>query len=350
MSEPFVLNDHPHRRFNPLKNQWILVSPHRAKRPWQGQQEALVQDEKPSYDPTCYLCPGNKRITGEVNPNYTEPFVFKNDFSALLPDTPAPTPSDDPLFKISHTQGESRVICFSPDHSKTLPLLTTAEIEKVIQTWQAQATELGERYAWVQIFENKGEMMGCSNPHPHGQIWASNFLPNEIAIADECQRDYFVKYGSPLLIDYAKRELQLKERIVVETEDWIAVVPYWASWPFETLLLPKAKQFTNITQLNQAEREDLALALKKLTTRYDNLFNISFPYSMGFHFAPFNQTENGHWQLHAHFYPPLLRSATVRKFMVGYEMMAETQRDLTPEQAAERLLAVSEDIHYKNAK
>lgn len=350
MSKPFVLNDHPHRRFNPLKNQWVLVSPHRAKRPWQGQQEALVQDEKPSYDPTCYLCPGNKRITGEVNPNYTEPFVFKNDFSALLPDTPAPKPSDDPLFKISHTQGESRVICFSPDHSKTLPLLTTAEIENVIQTWQAQATELGERYAWVQIFENKGEMMGCSNPHPHGQIWASNFIPNEIATADECQRDYFVKYGSPLLIDYAKRELQLKERIVVETKDWIAVVPYWASWPFETLLLPKAKQFTNITQLNQAEREDLALALKKLTTRYDNLFNISFPYSMGFHFAPFNQTENGHWQLHAHFYPPLLRSATVRKFMVGYEMMAETQRDLTPEQAAERLLAVSGEIHYKNCK
>lgn len=350
MKEPFVLNDHPHRRFNPLKNQWVLVSPHRAKRPWQGQQEALVQDEKPSYDPTCYLCPGNKRITGEVNPNYTEPFVFKNDFSALLPDTPAPVANDDPLFKISHTQGESRVICFSPDHSKTLPLLTPAEIEKVIQTWQTQATELGERYAWVQIFENKGEMMGCSNPHPHGQIWASNFVPNEIATADACQREYFAKYASPLLIDYAKRELQCKERIVVETEDWIAVVPYWASWPFETLLLPKAKQFTHITQLNQAGRADLALALKKLTTRYDNLFNISFPYSMGFHFAPFNQTENAHWQLHAHFYPPLLRSATVRKFMVGYEMMAETQRDLTPEQAAERLLAVSEDIHYKNAK
>lgn len=348
MSESFVLNDHPHRRFNPLKNQWILVSPHRAKRPWQGQQEALVQDEKPSYDPTCYLCPGNKRITGEVNPNYTEPFVFKNDFSALLADTPAPPENDDPLFRISHTQGESRVICFSPDHSKTLPLLTTQEIEKVIETWQSQANELGERYQWVQIFENKGEMMGCSNPHPHGQIWASNFLPNEIAIEDQCQADYFQQYGSPLLLDYAQKELKLRERIVVETADWIAVVPYWASWPFETLLLPKAKHFTHINQLNHAEREDLAQALKQLTTRYDNLFNISFPYSMGFHFAPFNGQENLHWQLHAHFYPPLLRSATVRKFMVGYEMMAETQRDLTPEQAAERLLAVSGDIHYKN--
>lgn len=347
MTTPFILNDHPHRRFNPLKNQWILVSPHRAKRPWQGQQEAVVQDEKPSYDPTCYLCPGNQRISGEMNPNYRDPFVFKNDFSALLPDIPTPPPSSDPLFQLSHTQGESRVICFSPDHSKTLPLLSQAEIEQVVKTWQSQLNELGQRYLWVQVFENKGEMMGCSNPHPHGQIWASNFLPNEIALEEQCQADYLARYGSPLLLDYAKRELQHKERVVVETEDWLAVVPYWASWPFETLLLPKTKHFTRLTQLNAQERADLALALKKLTTRYDNLFNISFPYSMGFHFAPFNGKENPHWQLHAHFYPPLLRSATVRKFMVGYEMMAETQRDLTPEQAAERLLAVSDEIHYK---
>lgn len=190
--------------------------------------------------------------------------------------------------------------------------------------------------------------MGCSNPHPHGQIWASNFLPNEIAIEDECQANYFSQYGRPLLLDYAERELTKKERIVVETEDWIAVVPYWAGWPFETLLLPKRKHFKRITDLNEAERADLALALKKLTTRYDNLFNISFPYSMGFHFAPFNESDNQHWQLHAHFYPPLLRSATVRKFMVGYEMMAESQRDLTPEQAAERLNAVSDSVHYKD--
>ena len=350
MSEQFVLNDHPHRRFNPLKNQWILVSPHRAKRPWQGQQEEVVADNKPSYDPTCYLCPGNRRITGEQNPQYTKPFVFKNDFSALLADTPAPEKNDDPLFQISHTQGESRVICFSPDHSKTLPQLNVLEIEQVIEVWQQQVRELKRCYQWVQIFENKGSMMGCSNPHPHGQIWASNFLPNEITIEDECQAEYFKKYGSPLLVDYAKRELEKRERIVAETEDWIAVVPYWAAWPFETLLLPKAKQFKSIEDLNQAEREDLALALKKLTTRYDNLFNISFPYSMGFHFAPFNGEENGHWQLHAHFYPPLLRSATVRKFMVGYEMMAESQRDLTPEQAAERLNAVSDSVHYKDKK
>lgn len=349
MSDTFILNDHPHRRFNPLKNQWVLVSPHRAKRPWQGQQEAVSEDTKPSYDPTCYLCPGNKRITGEVNPNYTEPFVFKNDFSALLADTPAPAENDDPLFKIAHAQGESRVICFSPDHSKTLPLLSQTEIVKVIETWQAQAKELGERYQWVQIFENKGEMMGCSNPHPHGQIWASNFLPNEIAQEDAAQQAYFDRYRSPLLLDYAKRELAANERIVVETNDWLAVVPYWASWPFETLLLPKTKQFRHINELNAAECADLAIALKKLSTRYDNLFNISFPYSMGFHFAPNNGQDNPHWQLHAHFYPPLLRSATVRKFMVGYEMLAESQRDLTPEQAAERLNAVSADQHYKFA-
>lgn len=348
MSQQFILNDHPHRRFNPLKNQWILVSPHRAKRPWQGQQEETVADNKPSYDPTCYLCPGNKRITGEQNPVYSKPFVFKNDFSALLPDTPAPEAGTDPLFQISHTQGESRVICFSPDHSKTLPQLSVAEIEQVVQVWQEQANELKTRYQWVQIFENKGSMMGCSNPHPHGQIWASNFLPNEIAIEDEYQANYFAQYGRPLLLDYAERELTKKERIVVETEDWIAVVPYWAGWPFETLLLPKHKHFKRITDLNEAERADLALALKKLTTRYDNLFNISFPYSMGFHFAPFNESDNPHWQLHAHFYPPLLRSATVRKFMVGYEMMAESQRDLTPEQAAERLNAVSDSVHYKD--
>lgn len=347
MSEQFILNDHPHRRFNPLKNQWILVSPHRAKRPWQGQQEDNQSDDKPSYDPTCYLCPSNKRITGEQNPDYRKPFVFKNDFSALLPDTPAPEKNDDPLFQISHTQGESRVICFSSDHSKTLPQLSVEEITEVVKVWQEQANELKERYQWVQIFENKGAMMGCSNPHPHGQIWASNFLPNEMVIEDVCQRSYFAQHGHPLLLDYAAKELVKKERIVVETEDWLAVVPYWASWPFETLLLPKSKQFKTISDLNEAEQADLALVLKKLTTRYDNLFNISFPYSMGFHFAPFNGEENAHWQLHAHFYPPLLRSATVRKFMVGFEMLAESQRDLTPEQAAERLRAVSDEVHYK---
>ncbi len=341
----FEPTEHPHRRYNPLTDQWVLVSPHRAKRPWQGQQEKVAEDEKPAHDPSCYLCPSNKRITGEQNPNYQKPFVFKNDFSALLEDTPNPEKTTDPLFQISKAQGESRVICFSPDHSKTLPLLTVSEIADVVQVWQEQLAELGKKYQWVQIFENKGAAMGCSNPHPHGQIWANSFLPNEVAREDQTQCAYFEKHGSVMLVDYAQRELALKERIVVETAHWLAVVPYWAVWPFETLLLPKV-QVKRLTELNEAQSQDLALALKKLTTKYDNLFETSFPYSMGFHAAPFNGQNNDHWQVHAHFYPPLLRSATVRKFMVGYEMLGESQRDLTAEQAAERLRTLSE-VHYK---
>ncbi|MDY4594327.1 MAG: galactose-1-phosphate uridylyltransferase [[Pasteurella] aerogenes] len=342
--ELFMPTEHPHRRYNPLTEQWVLVSPHRAKRPWQGQQEKVMEEQKPHYESTCYLCPGNKRITGEQNPNYQKPFVFKNDFSALLEDTPTPPASSDPLFQSSQARGESRVICFSPDHSKTLPLLSAVEIYAIIQVWQAQLHELGQKYQWVQIFENKGAAMGCSNPHPHGQIWANSFLPNEVQREDEAQRKYWQQHGSVLLVDYVQRELTQKERIVVETEDWVAVVPYWAVWPFETLLLPKS-HIKRLTDLNEAQGKDLAVALKKLTTKYDNLFGVSFPYSMGFHAAPFNGEENEHWQLHAHFYPPLLRSATVRKFMVGYEMLGESQRDLTAEQAAARLRELS-DIHY----
>ena len=339
--------DHPHRRYNPLTDQWILVSPHRAKRPWQGQQEAVSDEVLPAHDPDCFLCPGNTRVTGDVNPQYSGTHVFTYDCAALMPDTPFAQKSTDPLMRLESARGTSRVICFSPDHSKTLPQLSVEALTEIVKTWQEQSADLGKTYPWVQVFENKGAAMGCSNPHPHGQIWANSFLPNEAEREDRLQRTYLEQQGSPMLVDYVQRELADGSRTVVETEHWLAVVPYWAAWPFETLLLPKA-HVKRITDLSEAQRSDLALALKQLTSRYDNLFQCSFPYSMGWHGAPFTEGDHEHWQLHAHFYPPLLRSATVRKFMVGYELLAETQRDLTAEQAAERLRAVS-DVHYREA-
>ncbi|AXH63823.1 MULTISPECIES: UDP-glucose--hexose-1-phosphate uridylyltransferase [Providencia] len=338
----------PHRRYNPLTDQWVLVSPHRAKRPWNGMDEAPEATKQPEYDEKCFLCPTNKRVSGEINPDYKGTFVFQNDFSALTPQGSAQPENITRLLRTQAVRGLSRVICFSPDHSKTLPELSVSQIKDVVKTWNEQLSELGEEYLWVQAFENKGEMMGCSQPHPHGQIWASDFLPNEIKRKDENLQRYYKENGSNLLLDYAAFEMSDGKRTVVETEHWIAVVPYWAAWPFETILMPKSIVH-RMNELTEEMQGDLALALKKLTSRYDNLFKTSFPYSMGWHFAPFfkdGQSIN-HWQLHAQFYPPLLRSSSVRKFMVGYEMLAETQRDLTPEQAAEKLRAVS-DIHYKN--
>ncbi|MFM2480849.1 UDP-glucose--hexose-1-phosphate uridylyltransferase [Celerinatantimonas sp. YJH-8] len=340
----FEPTNDPHRRYNPLTDQWVLVSPHRAKRPWQGQQDEPDRSERPSYDPDCYLCAGNSRINGEKNPDYKGTYVFGNDFAALKADTPDVPDSQDPLFQAATARGLSRVVCFSPDHSKTLPQLPVASIRQVIDTWAEQTAELGQTYPWVQVFENKGSMMGCSNPHPHSQIWANSFLPNEAAIEDQQQRRYLAEHGTPLLLDYVQKEQQSQERCVCENQYWMAVVPYWAAWPFETLVLPKFA-VQRLPELNDVQRDALSELMKSLTCRYDNLFQCSFPYSMGWHGAPFDQVNADHWQLHAHFYPPLLRSATVRKFMVGYEMLAETQRDLTAEQAADRLRALS-DVHY----
>ena len=339
---------HPHRRYSALTDEWILVSPHRTRRPWQGQQES-VTEERPPHDPTCYLCPGNTRAGEQRNPDYQSTHVFTNDFAALLPDVPSATQEPDGgFFRFEPTRGTCRVVCYSPRHDLTLAEMKPSDVRRVIDVWAEQTAELGETYSWVQVFENKGTTMGCSNSHPHGQIWACDHLPTEPAKEDRAQRVYLHTHGSRLLLDYAAAEHKQKERIVVETGEWLAVVPYWAIWPFETLLLPR-KPVARIHELEDASRDDLASILKRLLVKYDNLFQVSFSYSMGWHGAPCHGDNEAGWQLHAHFYPPLLRSATVRKFMVGFEMLAEAQRDLTAEEAAARLRELPE-AHYRECK
>lgn len=336
----------PHRRYNPLTDEWILVSPQRATRPWLGAVEKVAPARRPEYDPACYLCPGNTRANGAVNPQYTGVFVFDNDFPALLGATRENPSGEDvhPLLKAQPETGVCRVICFSPRHDLTLAELPVAQIRAVVDVWVAQCEELGARddIAYIQLFENKGEMMGASNPHPHGQLWATRHIPTEIIKETRGQLNYLDRHShAPLLLDYLAIEQQAGERIIFENAHFVCLVPFWAVWPFETMILPK-RHIRRIVELTEPERDALADALKRMTTRYDNLFEVAFPYTMGVHQAPYDGESHDEWQMHLHFYPPLLRSATVRKFMVGYEMLAQPQRDLTPEQAAERLRGLSE--------
>ena len=342
-----MIFDTPHRRFNPLTGEWVLVSPHRAKRPWLGQVEKAPTENLPPYDPTCYLCPGNERAGGVRNPGYSSTFVFDNDFPALLPEETSPSISDHPLLAFVSERGLCRVVCFSPRHDLALPEMEWSAIENVIQTWGEQAAELGAKdfIHYVQVFENKGAQMGASNPHPHSQIWATEHIPNEPTKELEYLKAYYAKHDRTLFADYLQEENKLKERIIFQNSSFTVLVPFWAIWPFEVMLVAH-RPSAYLTELNTGEIHDLAEAIKDITTRYDNLFEISFPYSMGFHQAPFDGQHHPEWTLHAHFYPPLLRSASVRKFLVGFELLAMPQRDITPESSAERIRSLS-NVHYK---
>jgi UDPglucose--hexose-1-phosphate uridylyltransferase len=343
----FRLSDHVHRRFNALTGEWVLVSPHRARRPWQGQVEEPEPETRPAHDPTCYLCPGNTRAGGVKNPQYEDVFVFDNDFAALCPDTPDGRVDDVGLLVAEAERGICRVICFSPRHDLTLPEMELGAIRRVVDRWAGQFVELGAcpEINHVQVFENRGTMMGCSNAHPHGQIWAQRAVPEVTARETDRMRAYHARTGRSLLGDYLERELELGGRIICANESFVALVPFWAIWPFETLVIAR-RSVPTILALTGVERDSLGDILKRLTTRYDNLFRTSFPYSAGLHQAPTDGAAHPEWHLHMHFYPPLLRSAIIRKFMVGYEMLAEAQRDVTPEASAELLRGLNER-HYR---
>jgi UDPglucose--hexose-1-phosphate uridylyltransferase len=336
----------PHRRYNPLRSQWVLVSPQRTQRPWQGQTSKPVVPEKIAYDPACYLCPGNPRAGGEVTPKYDGIYVFDNDYPALLPaDASIPTLQPDGLLIAESEVGRCRVVCFDPNHSLTLSGMTREGIARVVEAWRAETAELGAapEIHYVQVFENRGQMMGSSNPHPHGQIWATGHVPDEPAAESLSQKAYLGEHGRTLLADYLAQELKARERIVLENDEFAAIVPFWAVWPFETLVLPK-RHVGSFVDFDAPQVTALADLLKRLTTTYDALFHTSFPYTMGFHQRPTDGPDYPEWVWHGHFYPPLLRSAEIRKFMVGFEMLGMPQRDITPEKAAEMLRATNEGV------
>ena len=343
LSGPF--EETPHRRYDPLGDRWVLVSPNRTDRPWQGAEESPPATERPRHDPDCYLCPGATRANGEVNPEYDGTFVFTNDFAALRPD-PGPVPSPSPLRRAEAVGGTCRVLCFSPRHDLTMARMGVPAIRRVVDLWAEQTSELQQVHRYVQVFENRGEAMGASNPHPHGQLWALDVVPGHVATEDRTQREHLDRSGTTLLEEYVEVETG-GDRVVVDGDEWLAVVPWWATWPFEVLVLPR-RRAARLPELDDAQRDGLAATLDELLVRYDNLFRHPFPYSMGWHQAP-GTDDAPHWTVHAHFYPPLLRSATVRKFMVGFEMLGEAQRDLTAEEAAARLRALPSTHHLGEA-
>jgi UDPglucose--hexose-1-phosphate uridylyltransferase len=336
----------PHRRYNPLRRQWVLVSPQRTQRPWQGEVGTVAAFGTMHHDPACYLCPGNARAGGATTPAYEHVYVFENDYAAILPTAPASMPTASPLLRGEPEHGRCRVLCFHPDHSLTLARMQPSDVERVVDAWTAQETELAAdpSIAYVQIFENRGAMMGASNPHPHGQIWATGHVPDEPAAESAAQAAYYAEHGTSLLLDYVALESEQQTRILCQNAEFLAVVPWWAVWPFEALVLPR-KAVANLAAFSAAQRAGLADILRQVAIRYDNLFETSFPYTMGFHGAPCDGQPHPGFQWHAHFYPPLLRSATVKKFMVGFEMLGMPQRDITAEGAAERLRAVS-PVHF----
>jgi UDPglucose--hexose-1-phosphate uridylyltransferase len=339
---------YPHRRWNPLRRSWVMVSPHRTQRPWQGEVSKTAAPASLTYDPECYLCPGNKRAGGEVNPAYDHVFSFVNDYAAVLPNPPAVVDQPpSPLLAAEPIQGICKVLCFHPDHSLTLAKMNRPDIRRVIDAWATETEEISkiEGIRNIQIFENRGAMMGASNPHPHCQIWATTHIPDEPALETEAQQEHLSKHGTCLLCDYLAAERAVAQgesgRVILENDHFTVVIPWWAVWPFETMILSR-RHCGLLPELSSEERDALADVLKRTTSRYDKLFDVSFPYTMGFHQSPVDGSPHPEWHFHAHFYPPLLRSATVRKFMVGFEMLGMPQRDITPEDAAARLRAIED--------